>query len=49
MIELKKDKNGKTYILTTMDSEGFHRQVNLTNDDIKCLVRELNTLQVDLV
>lgn len=43
MIELKKDKNGKTYILTTTDSEGFHRQVNLTEEDIDRLAAECLT------
>ena len=34
MITIKKDKKGTTWILTTEDSEGFHKQVNLTYQDI---------------
>ena len=34
MVELKKDKKSNTWILTTTDSEGFHRQVNLTMEDL---------------
>ena len=47
MIELKKDKKGKTYILTTTDSEGFHRQVNLTEEDIDRLMTLLRTEHSD--
>lgn len=34
MIELKKDKKGPTWILTKTDKEGFHRQINLTENDM---------------
>jgi hypothetical protein len=34
MVELKKDSKSPTYILTKIDSEGFHRQVNLTVDEL---------------
>ena len=34
MITIKKDKKGSTWILTTEDSESFHKQVNLTYQDI---------------
>ena len=34
MVTLKKDHKGKTWIITVTDSEGFHRQLNLTRDDL---------------
>ncbi len=34
MVELKKDKKGPTYILTKTDNEGFHRQMNLTEEEL---------------
>ena len=34
MVTLQKDSNGKTYIITHEDAEGFHRQLNLTRDDL---------------
>ena len=37
MVTLEKDKKGNTFIVTTTDSEGFHRQINLTEDDLKDL------------
>lgn len=41
MIELAKDKKGKTYIMTVIDSEGFHRQVNLTISDLVSLKHKI--------
>ena len=38
MVELHKDKKSPTWILTKTDSEGFHRQVNLTEDELNHLV-----------
>lgn len=32
--EIKKDRLGETYIVTTEDEDGFHRQVNLTFSDM---------------
>ena len=43
MIELHKDRKGKTYIITTTDSEGFHRQLHITTEDmleLKKLLRD---------
>ena len=34
MVTLQKDHKGKTYIITVTDAEGFHRQLNLTRDDL---------------
>ena len=34
MVTLTKDSKGKTYIITVTDTEGFHRQMNLTRDDL---------------
>jgi hypothetical protein len=34
MVTLTKDSKGKTYIITVTDTEGFHRQLNLTSDDL---------------
>lgn len=45
MIELRKDKKSTTYILTTQDGEGFHRQINLKSEDLDELVRVWNELK----
>ena len=39
MVEIKKDKNSPTWILTKTDNEGFHRQVNLTAEELDDLVK----------
>lgn len=38
MIELNKDKKSPTWILTKTDSEGYHRQLNLTKEELDDLV-----------
>ena len=38
MIELNKDKKSPTWILTKTDSEGYHRQLNLTKEELDNLV-----------
>ena len=40
MVELAKDKKSPTWIITKTDNEGFHRQMNVTKDEM----RELATL-----
>lgn len=35
MIEITKDKKSSTWILTKTDSEGYHRQMNLTDSEIE--------------
>ena len=34
MIDLEKDKKSGTLIITKIDKEGFHRQLNVTKDEI---------------
>ena len=34
MVTLEKDRKGETYIITHTDVEGYHRQLNLTRDDL---------------
>lgn len=44
MVELVKDKKSPTYVLTKTDNEGFHRQLNLTVDDLihlRMLIRQI--------
>ena len=33
-LTLTKDRKGDTWIITHTDAEGFHRQMNLTRDDL---------------
>ena len=40
MIEITKDSKSSTWIITKTDSEGFHRQMNVTKEEIKELVRK---------
>lgn len=39
MIELKRDKKSSTWLVTRTDGEGFHRQLNLTNEEMASLFR----------
>ena len=39
MIEITKDKKSATWIITTEDSQGFHRQINVTAKQMDKLVR----------
>jgi hypothetical protein len=40
MVELKRDRKAKDcWLITTTDSEGFHRQMFITFDDMHELVR----------
>ena len=34
MVTPTKDSTGDTYIITHTDAEGYHRQINLTRDDL---------------
>jgi hypothetical protein len=38
MISLSKDRKSPTWILTKTDSEGYHRQLNLTADELDEIV-----------
>ena len=41
MVELKQDrKASNVWLITTTDSEGFHRQLPITFDDMRELVRQ---------
>lgn len=39
MVELKKDRMSRTWIITKTDIEGFHRQLNATAEELDELVR----------
>ena len=39
MVELKKDGKSVTWVLTKTDSEGYHKQMNLTRDELNELTR----------
>jgi hypothetical protein len=39
MVTIEKDKKSPTWIVTTTDSEGYHRQINLTWADIQEIVK----------
>lgn len=39
MVELEKDKKSPVYIITKKDSEGFHRQLHITIDEMKELLK----------
>lgn len=39
MVDIRPDRKGNTWILTKTDSEGFHYQVALTEDEMNELVR----------
>ena len=39
MIELKKDRMSRTWIITKTDNEGFHRQLNVTAEELDELLR----------
>ena len=40
MVELKRDRKAKDiWLITTTDSEGYHRQLPITFDDMRELVR----------
>jgi len=40
MIEIKKDRKSDTWIITTEDGQGFHRQINVTRDDMEQLIKQ---------
>lgn len=43
MVEFVKDKKTEMWIIQTTDSEGFHRNVYLTKEDVELLCKEVNT------
>lgn len=42
MIEITKDKKSGMYIITRTDSEGFHKQMTLTKEEIITLKELIN-------
>ena len=38
MIGIKKDRCSATWIITTEDNEGFHRQINVTMEEMEALI-----------
>lgn len=41
MVELKKDRKARNlWLITTTDSEGFHRQLPISHDDMTDLMRQ---------
>ena len=41
MVELKRDKKARNcWLITTTDREGFHRQLPITFDDMREVVRQ---------
>lgn len=49
MVELKKDNKAKieTWIITTTDSEGFHRQINISEKDMYSLFFQWSELKLE--
>ena len=39
MVDIQRDRKGDTWILTKTDDEGFHHQIDLTEDEMNELVR----------
>ena len=41
MVELKRDRKAiRTWLITVTDSEGFHRQLSISHDDMTDLMRQ---------
>ena len=41
MVELKQDRKARNlWLITTTDSEGFHRQLSISHDDMTDLMRQ---------
>ena len=47
MIELAKDSKSGTWIITTTDREGFHRQLNVSRNDMLDLFELLGNILSD--
>lgn len=39
MVDIRPDRKGRTWIITHTDAEGFHRQINLTEEEMDELTR----------
>lgn len=46
MVDIKKDSKSSTWVITKTDSEGFHHQVNLTNEEMRDLMSLLAQIPV---
>jgi hypothetical protein len=44
MVELKRDRKAAMWNITTTDGEGFHRQLAVSDKDMKEIVRIFNIL-----
>lgn len=44
MVEIDKDKKSNTYIITKTDSEGFHHQLNVTEEELIKLANSIFTI-----
>ena len=44
MVELSKDRKSPTWVLTKTDNEGFHRQINLSVEELVELKEILKTI-----
>ena len=44
MVELSKDRKSPTWVLTKTDNEGFHRQINLSVEELVELKELLKTI-----
>lgn len=40
MVEISKDRKGKTWVVTRTDRQGFHHQLNMTSDELDDLTRQ---------
>ena len=47
MINLRKDKKGPTWIIDRTDGEGFHRQINVTEEELSELQKAIQKWQED--
>ena len=47
MINLRKDKKGPTWIIDRTDGEGFHRQINVTEEELIELQKAIQKWQED--
>lgn len=45
MIDLKKDGKGNSYLLTQTDNEGYHKQINLTSDELNDICKIWHSIQ----
>ena len=48
MIEIKQDKKSPTWIINVQDSLGYHKQVNLTFDDMCELYKQIGHIFNDI-